>query len=111
MDQCSSTTDFACGPAFFFSSNGTIDPEESRQLHDSYFINARVIQLNKSGDNSAECKCSDLKGFVAWDYTSRNNDRWTFINDNQTVIGNNYSAWQTEMLVGGLGKRYLFVHP
>lgn len=36
-----------------------------------------------------------LKDFLAWDYIRTKEGR-TFINDNQTIIGNNYSAWQTE---------------
>jgi hypothetical protein len=108
-DQCMSGT-YSCGPAFFFSSNSTIDPDESRSLHDSYFIDVRVIQLSKPSVIDSACNCTALRDFVAWDYTRGYQEDWTFINDNQTLIGNNYSAWQTEMQYSGIGKRYLLVH-
>lgn len=100
-----------CTLSFAFSPNGTtVGPNEGRTLDRGYFIKIEVIQLNEPSEVSSACNCTALKDFVAWDYTGFYDNGWTYINDNQTHVGNNYSAWQTEMLYGGLGKRYLFVH-
>lgn len=50
-----------------------------------------------------------LKDFLAWDYIRTKEGR-TFINDNQTIIGNNYSAWQTETEFSDSGNRHFNVY-
>ena len=62
---------------------------------DAYKMILDVYELDKPANVGGPCDCSTLKDFVTWDYT-RGDKRNTFINDNQTIIGSNYSAWQME---------------
>jgi hypothetical protein len=70
---------------------------------DVYSIGVGVYQLNKPDELSSieeACNCKTLKDFVKWGYNRNYIDvgdtKNTFINDNQTTIGKNYSAWQME---------------
>ena len=71
---------------------------------DVYSINVWVFDLNNPNPSFSEkpCNCNTLKDFVAWHYNRNYIDiggfKNTFINDNQTIIGNNQSAWQMESI-------------
>ena len=62
---------------------------------DAYKMELDVYELDKPNPIGGPCNCNTLKDFVTWDYT-RVDKRNTFLNDNQTIIGSNYSAWQME---------------
>lgn len=90
---------------------------------DVYSISLRVYELDKlhkGGFLEKPCVCNTLKDFVAWSYERSyapdleyfeedlsnlqldlgdlKLSNHTFINDNQTIIGNNHSAWQMEIV-------------
>ena len=65
------------------------------KMCDAYRMNLDVYELDKPNRIGGPCNCKTLKDFVTWDYT-RAELRNAFINDNQTIIGSNYSAWQME---------------
>lgn len=62
---------------------------------DVYKMKFDLYELDKPTSVGRPCNCNTLKDFVTWDYT-RGDKRNTFINDNQTIVGSNYSAWQLE---------------
>ena len=64
---------------------------------DSYYhmMGLGQSRLDKPVLDSEPCNCKTLKDFVAWDYTTYYKG-WTIINQNQTIIPLNVSAWQTE---------------
>jgi hypothetical protein len=84
-----------CGPSFTISETGPPD-------YGSVLTGINVIELDKPlylkylDKVVKPCNCNTLKDFVAWDYTRTMNEGRKFVNDNQTVLGKNYSAWQTE---------------
>lgn len=63
-----------------------------------------VTKLKEQSSTVERCNCNSLKDFVAWDYIRQDKlDKESgltniYIGDNQTVIGNNHSAWQMEQL-------------
>lgn len=60
-----------------------------------YIFSIGAFDLDKPVLSYEPCNCDTLKEYVIWDY----NTIWKnkiFINDNQTKIGNNHSAWQME---------------
>ena len=78
------------------------------KMCDAYKMNLDVYELDKPNRIGGPCNCNTLKDFVTWDYT-RADKRNTFINDNQTIIGSNYSAWQMEEIFSSsLGKEKWF---
>jgi hypothetical protein len=107
-----------CGPGFAIMSKDTsatdVGPDATsseifesiiRQI-DLHSFRALVYELDKPSANSQACNCSTLKDFVVWDYNNKDHESITFINDNQTTIGKNYSAWQTEKMVDVTGIEY-----
>lgn len=64
--------------------------------------NAHLVGINvavydkKTFSLQGMCRCNTLKDFMAWHYKQNYDPSVTFINDNQTTIGRNYPAWQTE---------------
>jgi len=60
----------------------------------SFGFQVRAVNLNKPFQSSGPCNCDTLKDFAAWYYKHIKEN--VFINDNQTSIGKNYSAWQIE---------------
>jgi hypothetical protein len=88
-DLCKDPTSSQCGPLFTIS-------EAAPESDGAVGIGVDVVELDKPKDNAKPCNCNTLKDFVAWDYTRHMNEFTTFVNDNQTVIGKNYSGWQTE---------------
>lgn len=78
------------------------------KMCDAYKMNLDVYELDKPNRIGGACNCNTLKDFVTWDYT-RADKRNTFINDNQTIIGSNHSAWQMEEIFSSsLGKEKWF---
>jgi len=61
---------------------------------DAYRMIVGVYGLDDPTSAEKPCYCKTLKDFVAWNYDRSGDDKDTFINDNQTLIGSNYSAWQ-----------------
>lgn len=61
-----------------------------------YLFGAKVTKLNSSSPSQEACNCNNLKDYVAWEYNKGNKDQVTFIDDNQTMIGSNYTAWQLQ---------------
>jgi hypothetical protein len=53
-----------------------------------------------------------LKDYLVWDYARTSRQGNTFINDNTTTIGSNYSAWQTEAMtiLGGIETKIIYVY-
>lgn len=88
--------------------SGTLDniPQvyQGNEKESKYIFSFQVFELNKPNILSEPCNCKRLKDFVAWDYIKGDNENRTFINDNQTVICKNYSAWQTEVDISGGNK-------
>lgn len=62
---------------------------------DNYNVNIMAIKLDMPSLETEACNCNTSKDFLSWMYNSLWKDN-TFINDNQTVIQNNRSAWQIE---------------
>jgi hypothetical protein len=104
-----------CGLSFTMSpalSNVTLDRldiPENLERESMYISSVSVVQLDKPSLIAKACDCKELKDFVTWDYIKSENQNRTFINDNRTLIGNNYSAWQTETKFTG-GNKVLSVY-
>jgi hypothetical protein len=61
----------------------------------SHLIGITVLVYDKESFGlQGRCHCNSLKDFMARNYKPE--PSVTFINDNQTSIGRNYSSWQTE---------------
>lgn len=88
--------------------------DESQDLRDlselkTIQIYTFEISVNKLDES---CKCNTLKDYVTWNYNQGENKLVTFINDNQTTISNNHTAWQIqkELNVVGLSFRSYAVY-
>lgn len=78
---------------------------------DVFSMHVSVVDLDNPNPSilgflEEPCNCNTLKDFVAWVYKRAYVDteytEHTFINDNQTTIGSNHSAWQMESVDEGL---------
>ena len=87
-----------------------VDTPSQEHKFGSYTMGATLIELNKPNVDSNPCKCNTLKDFVVWDYIRTPKEGRTSINDNQTIIGNNYSAWQTETDFSDSGNKHFTVN-
>ena len=76
-----------------------VDPS----FNPSYSAGIFVVNLKSPIGDTAACNCSKLSDFVKWD-TSRMSESG-IMNENETTIGSNHSAWQME-LSKGLDKGY-----
>jgi hypothetical protein len=75
---------------------------------DDFHIYVMAINLDLPFAQSPPCNCNSLKDFLRWRYDSKWKDD-IFINDNQTKIADNKSAWQIELKNKQNGPRYLEV--
>jgi hypothetical protein len=91
---------------------------EPKGLMDLMFLGLKTCDVYKMSvvpfelDNpniEQPCLCTTLKDFIRWDYNRSGKDKETFINDNQTIIGRNYSAWQMETIYPSTGIKYFEV--
>jgi hypothetical protein len=72
-----------------------LDPTNQTTLGFNFMI---IRMYDKSSGLRPTCDCDTLTEFVRWAYPSIQNaiPDFTFMNDNQTTIGKNNSAWQIE---------------
>jgi len=109
-------TEKACGPRFMTLINdtdkivdkigpadGSLDFKKFISAIDMHNMGVLVFELDKSTKDAEACNCKTLRDFVRWDYTNDNRQNVNFINDNQTIIGSNHTAWQTETTSAILG--------
>jgi hypothetical protein len=81
-----------CGPRFI----NLPSPSPAGRFF-SYSFSISVIKLDDPAANAVNpCNCKTLKDFLVWDYARSQNLGNVFVNDNQTILGSNISAWQTE---------------
>jgi hypothetical protein len=95
-------------PSLWFKAgqySNTIDKDCSDLCEQSWEVNntQEILAIDKydpSGQTiSQSCKCDSLIQFVKYMYKKNQNDAgadFTFINDNQTIVGKKYPAWQYE---------------
>jgi hypothetical protein len=109
-DDCPQYKNKDCGPHFAIMVNDTkamegapvekLTPsqifEKIARSIDVHSMAVIVYDLNKPSQDAKACNCKTLKDFVAWDYNKKDPQSVNFINDNQTTIGKNQTAWQTE---------------
>lgn len=66
-----------------------------------FLAHGMFIYANKldetNGAVSGPCNCNTIQQYMKWDYNRQDKDD-TFISDNQTTIGKNYSAWQMQKI-------------
>lgn len=62
----------------------------------NYILGVRVNTLSGSEEDNT-CSCDSLLEYVKWDYNNAYKDQ-AVLNDNQTIIRGNLSAWQMELL-------------
>lgn len=89
----------------------------------NYILGVRINKLSGS-DEFNKCSCDSLMEYVKWDYLKTYKDQ-AVLNDNQTTVKGNLSAWQMEVLNsdngyktyvtwivnGDLGYRFLYSGP
>jgi hypothetical protein len=63
--------------------------------HPIFIYASKLDETN--GAVSGPCNCNTLQQYMKWDYNRSDKDD-TFIRDNQTTIGHNYTAWQMEKI-------------
>jgi hypothetical protein len=87
-DNCLTTN--ICGAVFTIFDGSAEDPN-------IYLIAVRGFKLDEPVLGNNPCNCNTLKDYVAWRYNTDHKGS-TFINDNQTIIPSNRSAWQIETI-------------
>jgi len=74
---------------------GTVIEKSSCQNHQSCVLASDEFLLGKF--SKEDCNCSSLKDYLKFMYkTDARKQGFSFINDNQTIVGKNYSGWQME---------------
>ena len=62
-----------------------------------FLVMVQANKLNGSALSNQFCNCNSLEDFIKYKY-NRYWKKFTFINDNQTTIQDNRSAWQIELI-------------